>query len=63
MTREQMKESLESLVDRAPDGIEDVLAMLSEICSDKAEHLRDNWQDKESAKYWIRMSNRIEAAR
>ena len=50
-------ETLESLVDS--HGLSAVVCMLSEICTEKAEHLRANWQDTPSAKPWAVSSNRL----
>ncbi|TYO65475.1 hypothetical protein FXV83_16195 [Bradyrhizobium hipponense] len=41
---------LEGLIDR--HGLTHVVTGLSLICSEKAEHLRHNWQDGTSAKAW-----------
>lgn len=41
---------LELLVDRV--GLSSVVDALAQLCGEKAEHLRVNWQDKESAKVW-----------
>lgn len=52
-------EILEMKVDA--HGVEGVLNMLSEICSEKAEHLRGNWQDEREAKVWDKAGTRIAA--
>lgn len=44
------QEQLETLVDQW--GMEAVLRMLSDVCSDKASHLCENWQDTASGKAW-----------
>ena len=41
---------LEEMIDR--HGLTHVVTGLSLICSEKAEHLRVNWQDRVSAKVW-----------
>jgi hypothetical protein len=51
-------EALEAMVDR--HGVSGVLSMLSEICAEKAEHLRVNWQDRPAAGVWNRRGNAIE---
>jgi hypothetical protein len=51
-------EALERLVDRI--GVHNVLDHLAIICGEKAEHLRDNWQDKTTAALWVRAAVRIE---
>lgn len=48
---------LEMLVDRW--GLEMVLRMLSDVCSDKAAHLTENWQDTPAGKRWSRDADRI----
>jgi len=48
-TKEEI-ETLEKLVDSA--GLQGVLMALSEICGEKAEHVRTNWQDKPLARRW-----------
>lgn len=53
-------EALEGMVDR--HGLTQVLCMLCEICSEKAEHLRANWQDKANAKHWDKDGIIIERA-
>jgi hypothetical protein len=41
---------LERIVDL--HGLPKTLDMLADICAEKAEHLRTNWQDKGAAKDW-----------
>jgi hypothetical protein len=50
-------EAIEALVDQ--HGLTQVLVALSEVCSEKAEHLRVNWQDKANAGYWDQDAKRI----
>ena len=33
-------------------GLAKALEMIEEICYEKSEHLRENWQDNQSADYW-----------
>lgn len=49
--------NLERLVDAY--GLETVLYILGDICTDKAEHIRSNWQDERTAKYWGKRSIKI----
>lgn len=49
---------LERLVDR--HDLAGVLAALVEVCGEKAEHLRVNWQDAASAQMWERMAKRLD---
>lgn len=59
--RDEMKYQLESMIDKS--SLNDVLAMLAEICHEKADHLRCNWQDEAAAKEWERLANRISKIR
>jgi len=45
-------EELEALVDGF--GLSTVLDMLRDICHEKADHIRTNWQDNELAASWDR---------
>jgi hypothetical protein len=42
------RRDLESLIDRT--SLQEVLMGLSEICSEKADHVETNWQDKPLAR-------------
>jgi hypothetical protein len=55
-----MKETLEQYIDM--HGLDFVLQGLADICDEKAEHLRGNWQDERSARHWDRFRNIIERA-
>lgn len=50
-------EHLERMIDAY--GLETVLYALGDICIEKAEHIRSNWQDERTAKYWGKRSIRI----
>jgi len=53
MLRDCTKEeivTLEKIVDSA--SLQGVLMALSEICGEKAEHVRSNWQDRGLARRW-----------
>ena len=54
-------DDLESLVDRF--GMSRLLDALADLAICKGEHLRANWQDKESAKVWERDAKRNKAQR
>ena len=56
--RQPDKDALEQFVDAY--GLSDVLSALSDICGDKAEHLRSNWQDRASANVWARDARSID---
>jgi hypothetical protein len=49
-SRCDIKDELEKQIDRS--DLRTVVELLLEICYDKAEHLRANWQDEVSAKTW-----------
>lgn len=54
--RKRALELLESLLDRG-FSVANVLDMLSEVCGEKAEHVRSNWQDDDLADQWIRFAS------
>ena len=55
-TKDQLEDMVDSLTLRG------VLRMLTEICDEKAEHLRMNWQDNTTAKNWEAGSKMLDAA-
>ena len=59
-TRGELRETLEGMVDAATLAV--VLQELGEVCAEKAEHLRENWQDSESARSWQRAGGKVDAA-
>ena len=52
MNEQNNTDALERIVDL--HGLRSTLDMLANICAEKAEHLRTNWQDEEAAKDWNR---------
>jgi len=54
---EKMRDELEDMIDKS--SLDDVLEMLVEICYEKADHMRHNWQDEASAKQWERWGKKI----
>ena len=46
--------ALEGMLDKL--GLPAVVSLLAEVCQEKAEHLRSNWQDEGSAREWERKS-------
>ncbi len=50
--------ALESLVDRY--GLSMILRTLAEIASEKAEHIRSNWQDAGAAREWDRAAAKVD---
>jgi hypothetical protein len=53
-------DELESMIDRA--SVYAVLEAIAQICQLKAVHLRDNWQDDNAARIWLRGAVVIEKA-
>jgi hypothetical protein len=51
---------IESLVDT--HGVYTVLSAIQEICYAKAEHVRDNWQDRPLAKLWDKVGKALSPA-
>jgi hypothetical protein len=45
-----MQDKMEDIVDQY--GLSEVLYWLQQICQDKADHLRTNWQNENSAADW-----------
>lgn len=43
-------------------GLANVIDALSEICAAKADHIRENWQDSNTAHPWARMSEVLRTA-
>lgn len=60
MSDDIISQVLEPLVDK--HGLTHVLAGLSLLCSEKAEHIRANWQDRLTAKHWDQAADKIERA-
>ncbi len=52
--------TLEQLVDQ--HGLPAILVMLTEICGEKADHLRTNWQDAVTAKDWQKAGRLLDSA-
>jgi hypothetical protein len=53
------KDQLETIID--DNGIVATLAFLAEICSEKADHIGTNYNDKTLEKMWARYSVQISA--
>jgi hypothetical protein len=45
-----LQNELEALIDGS--SLTDVITALAVVCREKAEHLRENWQDRSTAKTW-----------
>lgn len=55
--QEDITEILERMIDK--HGLLHIVTALDLICAEKAEHIRVNWQDKETAKPWDRAANAL----
>ena len=51
------KQTLETLIDAY--GLEGVLYAIGDICAEKADHIRSNWQDERLAKEWSKRTIRV----
>ena len=52
--------ALEDIMDKS--SLEKVLESLANICYEKAEHLRENWQDYTAAKIWDKAAHVVDRA-
>lgn len=48
--KRSVNDELEGIIDQL--GLAETLRRIGGVCREKAEHLRVNWQDRESAKRW-----------
>lgn len=55
--KKQDIQTIEQIIDRTSPG--QMLAAISEICFEKAQHIRENWQDETLAKQWEKEGRRI----
>lgn len=53
-------DELEALIDTY--GLASVLEHIAEICHEKADHLRSNWQDARSGRVWDKDAKVISSA-
>lgn len=60
MGKRELMTVLEGMIDR--NSINGVLSALSEVCGEKADHLRSNWQDDATAKAWERAGKAVDKA-
>ncbi len=59
MTENEASCTLEGIIDR--EGLPRVLSLLAEICWEKANHLRANWQDDSAARQWAKAGHKVDA--
>jgi P2-related tail formation protein len=55
--RESMKQAIERYIDVS--SVAAVLDVVAEICSEKAQHISDNWQDEALAKSWDKAARAV----
>jgi hypothetical protein len=58
MLTKALIDTIEPLVDR--HGLPAILNALADMCSAKADHLLCNWQDTQSAQWWVARSKTFE---
>lgn len=62
MTINETSAALEALLDQPGMTVPALLYALASVCSDKAEHVRANWQDEALGKAWDRAQTIVEKA-
>ncbi len=50
MLTQAERDTLEAMIDRT--SLTSVLEGMFDVCGDKAEHIRANWQDEQTAEVW-----------
>ena len=50
---------LEQLIDKFT--LPQIIDQLAVVCREKADHLRENWQDNNAARLWDRNANKLES--
>jgi hypothetical protein len=61
IAEQQFKSELESLIDSK--GLGYILNSLVDICNGKADHVLENWQDKELYRQWSKTANKLDRYR
>ena len=54
-----LKDAIETLIDE--NRLSVVLDAIAEVCREKADHIRTNWQNVPTAREWDRTAKRIES--
>jgi len=57
---EENKEKVEAIIDIV--GMFSFMCMVGDICDEKADHIRSNWQDENLAKVWDKEAKVIHSA-
>lgn len=60
MTQYELEEKIEKLVDRSEVGVNGILLALSNICFGKGTHVLEAWGDKDLARKWDTLGNKID---
>jgi hypothetical protein len=55
ITRAQIEFAIDTM------GVSGLLSAIAEICNEKADHLRENWQDNAAAKDWDKTAHKVYA--
>lgn len=57
-TQQQTAEQLEKFIDRF--SLDKIIEEIAHICREKAGHIRENWQDEQTAKTWDKNALQLE---
>jgi predicted metalloenzyme YecM len=57
MTMTTINERLEEFIDNA--GVAALLEAMEQVMTDKADHIEQNWQDKQTAEVWRRWGRKF----
>lgn len=58
LKRRRLLQQTERLMDEMT--LPQMVELMSEICYEKASHLRENWQDEKAAKLWEKNAKQLE---
>ena len=51
-------EQIEKLIDER--NVSQMLIVMAQVCNEKADHLRSNWQDEQAARTWERTAKKLD---
>jgi hypothetical protein len=54
-----LADQLEAIVDKT--SLSEVLEALAQVCCEKSNHLESNWQDKATAKEWLKVYDKLDS--
>lgn len=57
---QEMRDKLETIMDAS--SVQSMLDMMATICELKADHIRENWQDQQTARVWDQAARALRAA-